>query len=102
MSRQKMLRPFVGLGLVLALTACNIPVSPQQAADRCEDRARAAQAPEGSLSIGTNSNTGPFASASVSVSSDFVRGTDPVALYESCVFNLTGELPIRPPRLRDL
>lgn len=96
-----MMRVLVSLGFVCLSAACT-PLSPQQAADRCEDRARAAQAPEGEVTIGTNSDTGAFASGSVSVSSDFLRGRDPVALYESCVFRLTGELPIRPPRLRDL
>ena len=84
------------------VAACDIPVDPARAADDCEARARAAQAPESRITLGANSNTGPFASGSVSVSSDFVRGRDPVALYESCVFQKTGELPIRPVRLREL
>jgi len=90
------------LALPLGLMACDVPVDPTRAADRCEARARAAQAPEGEVTIGTNSNSGPFASGSVSISSDFIKGRDPVALYEACVFQMTGELPIRPPRLRDL
>lgn len=85
---------------VLAI-ACT-PISPERAADRCEERARAAQGPSGSVTVGTNSQSGPFAGASVSISSDFVRGLDPVAVYDRCVYNLTGELPIRPPVLRDL
>lgn len=86
------------LGVVLA-TACT-PVSPERAADICEERARAAQGPEVGLTIGANSNDGPFASGSISISSDAIRGRDPIAVYESCVFNLTGAPPIRPPRLR--
>ena len=83
------------------LVAC-APISPERAADQCEERARAAQGPEVEIGIGVNSNSGGFVNGSIGVSSDFIRGTDPVALYESCVFNLTGELPIRPPVLRDL
>ena len=90
------------LALPLFLLACDIPVDPARVADDCEARARAAQGPQGSVMIGTNSNSGPFASASVGVSSDFLRGSDPVALYESCVFQKTGALPIRPPVLRDI
>ncbi|SEW28535.1 hypothetical protein SAMN04488515_2026 [Cognatiyoonia koreensis] len=87
--------------LSFAITACT-PMSPERAADRCEERARGAQAPEAELTIGANSNSGPFAEGSISITSDFVQGRDPLAVYESCVFQLTGELPIRPPRLRDL
>jgi hypothetical protein len=30
-----------------------------------------------------------------------LRGLDPVAVYERCVFQRTGDLPIRPPVLRN-
>lgn len=86
-------------GLLFALAACG-PVSPESAADRCEERARAAQGPTVGLTLGANSNSGPFASGSIGITSDAIRGRDPVDVYESCVFGLTGELPIRPVRLR--
>jgi len=95
------MKKFVILALPLALMACT-PVSREKAADKCEDRARSAQAPEGNITIGANSNSGGFVNGSLSIHSDFVQGRDPVAVYESCVFQMTGELPIRPPRLRDL
>ncbi|XOY56884.1 MAG: hypothetical protein ACMUJK_03940 [Rhodobacterales bacterium] len=85
-------------GLLLALAACG-PVSPESAADRCEERARAAQGPTVGLTLGANSNSGPFASGSIGITSDAIRGRDPVEVYESCVFGLTGELPIRSVRL---
>lgn len=87
--------------MAVLASACT-PISPERAADRCEERARAAQGPEGSISIGANSNSGGFVSGSIGVSSDFLRGLDPVAVYDRCVLELTGELPIRPPVLRDL
>ena len=83
----------------LLVTACT-PMSPERAADICEERARAAQGPEVGLTLGANSESGPFASGNISISADAIRGRDPIAVYESCVFNLTGEMPIRPPRLR--
>ncbi|SFR99078.1 hypothetical protein [Yoonia litorea] len=86
---------------MIAVSAC-APISPERAADRCEDRARAAQGPEIGLRMGANSESGPFAGGSISISSDAIMGRDPVAVYEECVFDLTGELPIRPPRLRDI
>lgn len=86
----------------LALLSACVPISREAAADRCEDRARAAQAPEAEVQIGTNSRTGAFVNGSIGISSDFIRGSDPLAVYQSCVVNLTGEPPIRPPVLRDL
>ncbi|MBR2573498.1 MAG: hypothetical protein IKE14_04130 [Loktanella sp.] len=86
-------------GLLLGLAACG-PVSPERAADRCEERARAAQGPTIGLTLGANSNSGPFASGSIGITSDAIRGRDPVQLYDECVFRLTGEMPVRPVRLR--
>ena len=90
------------IALVMAaimVAACS-PITPERAADRCEERARAAQGPEIGLTLGANSDSGPFASGSIGISADAIRGLDPVAVYESCVMNLTGEPPIRPVRLR--
>ena len=81
--------------------ACS-PITPERAADQCEERARAAQGPEVGLTVGANSNTGPFAGASIGISLDAIRGRDPIDVYQDCVLNLTGEPPIRPVRLRAL
>ena len=91
------------ISAAIILTACEAtPPTPEEAAARCEERARAAQGPEVGLTIGANSNDGPFASGSISISGDAIRGRDPLVVYEECVFNLTGEAPVRPPRLRAL
>ncbi len=81
------------------VAACT-PMTPERAADRCEERARSAQGPDVGLSIGANSNSGPFGAASIGFSTDFLRGRDPLEVYESCVIDLTGQPPIRPVRLR--
>jgi hypothetical protein len=84
------------------LAACDLPPpDPSRVADLCEERARAAQGPTGQITIGTSSSSGGFAGASVGVSSDFLRGEDPIRVYEKCVFQRTGALPIRPPVLRN-
>lgn len=93
------MKRFAILVAALLATACT-PMTPERAADICEERARAAQGPEIGLTLGANSESGPFASGSFSINSDAIRGLDPIAVYESCVMNLTGEAPIRPPRLR--
>lgn len=87
-----------GVLAVIAIAGC-APVTPERAADRCEERARAAQGPEIGLTLGANSRSGTVAGGSIAISSDALRGLDPLAVYESCVMNLTGELPIRPARL---
>jgi len=92
---------FVPIMLLGALAACG-PMDPNVAADRCEERARGAQGPQADLTVGANSRTGGFGSASVSISSDFIRGLDPEQVYQRCVLELTGENPVRPPVLRNL
>ncbi len=90
---------FAIVGCVILASACT-PITPERAADRCEERARAAQGPEVGATVGANSNSGPFASVGISISADALRGRDPLDVYESCVLELTGEPPIRPARLR--
>lgn len=87
--------------VLLALAACAPqPVSPERAAELCEERARAAQGPTGRVTVGANSNDGPFAGAQIGLSADYLAGRDPAEVYEECVFARTGAAPIRPPVLR--
>lgn len=86
--------------LLLVLVAACGPISPERAADLCEERARAAQGPTGGVTLGSNSRTGGFASVEIGLSSDFVTGQDPLDVYENCVFDRTGNAPFRPPVLR--
>lgn len=88
---------------LVGLAACDLPPpDPARVADQCEQRAREAQAPTASLTLGANNRSGGFVEGSVGLTSDFLRGRDPLQVYEECVFARTGELPIRPPRLRDI
>ncbi len=89
------------VALAISVSACT-PPTPEQAAQRCEERARAAQAPEVGVTIGASSDGGPFASGNISLSGDLLRGRDPLEVYETCVIQMTGQPPIRPPRLRAL
>lgn len=86
-------------GLV-ALAACEAPLlSPEQAALVCDERARAAQAPTGSVTIGANSRSGGFGGVSLGVSSDYLMGRDPLQVYQDCVQSRSGQPPIRGPLL---
>ena len=79
---------------LLAVGACG-PVSPERAADMCEERARAATGPTGEIGIGVGSE-GVGSSIEIGITSDFIRGRDPYIVYEECVRQKTGQGPIRP------
>ena len=80
-------------GLILA--GCG-PMSPERAADMCEERARAANGPTGEIGVGYSSNKGAVGSLEIGITSDYLRGRDPYDVYESCVRQKTGQGPIRP------
>ena len=87
-------------GLVVVSACTPVPVDPVIAAQRCEDRARAAQAPTGEVKFGVNSRTGAMSSFKIGITDDFVRGLDPELVYDRCVLEMTGANPIRRPVLR--
>lgn len=88
------------IALVL-LAGCNIPPpSPEEVAQQCEARARAAQGPTGRLIVGANSSGGSYASGEIGVTGDYLMGRDPLAVYNECVIRRTGQAPYRPPVLR--
>ena len=91
----------LALSVLPALAACaSVPVTPEQAAEICEYRARDAQAPTTDVIVGAGSDTGLFGAVSIGLSSDFIAGRDPIEVYEQCVFERTGAAPVRPPVLR--
>ena len=85
----------LALCAVLALAACG-PVSPELAARQCEERARAATGPTGEIGVGISSDGDAKGRFEIGVTSDYLRGRDPYAVYESCVREKTGQGPIRP------
>lgn len=92
------LRAF-GIAVLAALPAACGPVSPELAARQCEERARAAAGPTGSVGVGVNSRGETLAKLSITIGNDYVRGRDPHEVYGSCVRRKTGQDPIRPPDL---
>ncbi len=79
---------------VLGLAACG-PVPLAQAERECLQRARLAQAPHGSVSVGGNSRGQVGTSVDITVSSDFLRGRDPSAVFNACVQQKSGQFPAR-------
>ncbi len=83
------------LALVL-LSACG-PVPLPQAERDCFERARLAQQPRGAVGIGVNSDGDVGGNLELNVSSDFILGRDPAAVYDACVVQRSGgQLPSRP------
>lgn len=81
--------------LLGVIAACS-PISPERAADICEERARAATGPTGSVGIGISSDGKTRTSASIGISSDYIQGRDPYVVYDQCVRQKTGQGPVRP------
>lgn len=71
-------------------------MSPERAADLCEERARAATGPTGEVGIGINNRGKTSSSIEIGVTSDYLRGRDPYVVYDECVRARTGQGPIRP------
>ncbi|MFZ1467727.1 MAG: hypothetical protein WAT09_01995 [Paracoccaceae bacterium] len=84
-----------GFPLIGLLAACG-PMTVQQAERECYDRARLAQQPRGMVTVGGTSAGKATGGISLQVSSDYVLGRDPSAIYETCVMSKSGEAPRRP------
>ena len=80
---------------LLFLAACG-PISVQEAERQCYERARLAQQPRGEVAVGVNSDGKAVGGLELTVTSDYIMGRDPSALYESCVMQKSGALPSRP------
>ena len=84
----------------LGLTACApVPVDPERVARDCERRAQGARGPTGGIALGASTSGGPFVDTSITLSSDYLTGRDPMEVYRTCVLDRTGAAPIRPPVL---
>jgi len=77
------------------LAACG-PISPELAAQQCEEQARKAAGPTGEIGIGVNSDGRVTNSIEIGISSDFLSGKDPEEVYADCVRRKTGAAPVRP------
>jgi len=90
------------LALPVFLAACG-PVSLEQAERECFERARLAAHPRGSVTFGAGTGVDrpargrhSAASLDLTVSSDYLMGRDPSALYDACVQQRSGQLPSQP------
>jgi opacity protein-like surface antigen len=82
------------LGL-LALSACG-PVDLDVAERQCVGQAQLAQHPRGEVGFGMDSQGNVGANLTLGISSDYVLGRDPDAVYAACVMDRSGQMPSRP------
>jgi hypothetical protein len=80
---------------LLALAACG-PIPLAEAERQCVERARLAQQPRGEIAMGVGSGGRRSTEFSIEVTSDFIAGKDPAAVYNSCVWQRAGQPPSRP------
>lgn len=83
------------MALAGGLAACG-PVSLAQAERDCLQRARLAQQPRGEVALGASSDGRTSGSLEVTVTSDYIMGRDPSAVYDACVLQRAGVPPSRP------
>lgn len=83
------------LALAVA-TGCSPYRSPGLAADECEERARASDGVIQQVRIGTGSGGGVRGGVDLAITSDFIQGRSPQQVYENCVYDKTGQGPVRP------
>jgi hypothetical protein len=79
----------------VALVAACGPMSVERAEEACFDRARLADGPRGLVAVGAGSG-GAKSKLRLEVSSDWLQGKDPAALYTTCVYQKSGQFPRRP------
>ncbi|WP_347311261.1 hypothetical protein [Defluviimonas sp. SAOS-178_SWC] len=82
------------IALFPLLAACG-PIPVERAERECFQRAHLAASPRGMIAVGTGTS-GPRVKGDISISSDFIQGKDPSALYDACVFQKSGQPPRRP------
>jgi hypothetical protein len=92
------------LGATMGLSACADPkpISVEQAMAVCTERARSAIRPDVSVGIGVGTGghgTRVRTGIGIGMSSDYLKGTDPNEVYETCVVARSGEKPTEPLRL---
>ena len=81
--------------LVLLMAACG-PMTVQQAERECLARAQLAEKPRGMVKVGGTSAGKAAGGISLQVSTDYILGKDPSAIFETCVMSKSGEAPTRP------
>lgn len=91
----KIVRASARSATLAALLAACTPMSVERAEAACFASARLAAHPRGLVAGGAGSG-GAAGKLRLEVSSDWLRGRDPAALYDTCVYQKSGRFPRRP------
>jgi hypothetical protein len=88
----------------LFLAACTKagPISVEQAMAVCTEKARSAIKPDVSVGIGIGTGghgTRVHTGIGIGMTSDYLKGTDPYEVYETCVVARSGKQPTEPLKL---
>ncbi|MCB2137365.1 MAG: hypothetical protein KDE08_15725 [Rhodobacteraceae bacterium] len=89
------MRKAVAFLTLAAFPAACGPIPVERAERECYERAWLAESPRGMVKVGGGSRGG-HAGLDLSISSDFLLGKDPSAIYESCVYKKSGQPPRQP------
>ena len=76
------------------LVACG-PISVREAERQCFERARLAQQPRGEVGFGVGTG-GARSRVELNITSDYLLGRDPSAVYDQCVLQRSGQPPSQP------
>jgi hypothetical protein len=90
-----LLRPGLLILAMLPLWSCG-PIPVDQAEQICIEDARLAQRPRGTIGFGLDSQGNTAANLTIGISSDYLTGRDPDAVYTNCVYQRSGQMPTRP------
>lgn len=87
--------PWLWVPVLLGLAAC-APVPVERAERACLASARDATGPRTQVGIGVGSGGYRGGFISVDLSSDYIMGRDPSAVFDACVRRRSGQMPTRP------
>ena len=89
-----MTRPLALLLALVLVAACG-PIPVQDAERQCLIRAHDATGPHGEVAVGISDGKAR-GRVKLGITSDYLMGRDPSALYDQCVFQKSGQPPTRP------
>jgi hypothetical protein len=78
----------------IVLLSCG-PASVEQAERECVERARLAEKPKAEVFIGVNNKGDVLRGGSFGISTDYLAGRAPTAVYTECVKSRSGQFPTR-------
>lgn len=86
-----------GLAILVlgVLVGCG-PIPVDRAERQCLDRAMLAAKPRGEIGAGISSTGQTAARLKIELSSDYFMGRDPSAVFDTCVYQKSGQPPTRP------